>query len=225
MIVRWPGHLEQEDVSEDMVTTLDITKTILDLSGAASDVELHGMNLLDGNTDKREYIFAARDKMDSTHDAMRAIRSAKYKLIHNLMPERPYLQYNKYKELNYPVLAQLNVMKMRGELNEEQSHFMAEEKPEFELFDMVDDPYELNNLAKDPDYAEIKNDLLSVLNSWREKIKDPGVTDEFRQGGWSSDYPTRNLEEWEEMLKVYKGWVFREPDSKQKHPRQTVWKK
>jgi N-sulfoglucosamine sulfohydrolase len=135
IIVRWPGKIEKGQVNDNLVSTIDISKTILDIAGVKTDYELHGLNLLSNATVNREFIFAARDKMDSTHDAMRAVRSKRFKLIHNLMPERAYCQYNNYKERSYPVLAQLNLMNLKGELNEDQAKFMADCKPEFELFD------------------------------------------------------------------------------------------
>ena len=219
LIIRWPEKIKKGEISNDLVSTLDITKTILDLSGSISEVPLQGMNLLSGETANREYVFVSRDKMDSTYDAMRAVRSKKHKLIHNLMPERPYLQYNQYKEQNYPVLAQLNVMFLKGQLNEDQLPFMASEKPEFELFDLENDPYELHNLAYDPDYVEIKEKLLNVLNDWRVGINDQGVTEEFRTGGWPATFPTRSLEEWEQIQNTFSEWIFREPTSKMKHPK------
>ena len=219
ILIKWPGKVKPAHVNDDMVTTIDISKTILDIAGVKPDYELHGVNLLDESTKDREFIFAARDKMDSTHDAMRAIRSRNFKLIHNLMPERAYCQYNNYKERSYPVLAQLNVMNLKGELTPEQALFMASTKPEFELFDLEKDPWELNNLATDPDYKEIKDKLLSELNNWRKNvIKDHAVTEEFRNGGWSATYPTKTLEEWEEVLEKFKPWVFREPGAVMEQP-------
>lgn len=217
IIIRWPDHIKAGTVNSDLVSTLDITKTILDIAGIEPEIPLHGKSLLNNKT-KREYIYAARDKMDSTHDAMRAIRSKKYKLIHNLMPERPYLQYNEYKEDFYPTLAEMNILYLKGQLNADQAKFMASTKPEFELYDMVNDPYELNNLADNPNYQKVKKDYLEKLNTWRLSINDEGVTKEFRSGGWSSKYPTRSLDEWETHLEGFRPWVFRAPDSKMKHP-------
>ncbi len=218
IIIRWPGKIKAGEVRDDMVSTIDISKTILDAAGIEPPHPLHGLNLFDKSTKNRKYIFAARDKMDQTHDAMRAIRSKEYKLIHNLMPERAWCQYNRYKEDSYPVLALLNVMNLKGELSPEQSQFMASSKPEFELYDLHNDPDELNNLANNSDYEEIKAELLKELNIWREDIQDKGVSEEFRTGGWSEDYPTRSLEEWEERLELWNDWVFREPGSNIKRP-------
>ena len=167
---------------------------------------------------KRKLIFAARDKMDDTHDAMRMVRSKKYKLIHNLMPERAWLQLNEYKERQYPMLAEMNVLNLQGKLTPAQAAFFAPGKPEFELFDLEKDPHEINNLADDPAFSRTKAELLAELNQWRESVNDKGVSEEFRAGGWPATYPTRSLEAWQASVKKWEPWVFREPDSKMAHP-------
>lgn len=225
IIVRWPSKIQPAQVNDNLVTTIDISKTILDVAGVTPPHPLHGLNLLDESTSNRKYVFAARDKMDDTFDAMRAIRSKEFKLIYNLMPERAYCQFNNYKETSYPVLALLNVLNLKGELTPEQAHFMAATKPEFELFDMINDPNEMYNLADDPNYQTIKTELLSELNNWRENvIHDKGVSDEFRAGGWPATYPTRTLEEWEYVLELWQPWVFREPGSKVERPDKEISK-
>ncbi len=211
ILARWPGKIKAGTVSDNLVMTIDISATILEAAGIDPGYELHGKSLLGNKTDNRDYVFAARDKMDDTYDAMRAVRSAEYKLIHNLMPERAYCQYSRYKEARYPVLALLNVMNLKGELTPEQAAFMAPSKPEFELFDLTRDPHEMNNLAMDPAFAEIRDELLAGLNAWRKEINDQGVVESFREGGWPADYPTRTLEEWENILTQWEPWVFRGP--------------
>lgn len=220
MLVRWPEKIKAGQVNDNLVTTIDISKTILDVAGITAPHPLHGVNLFDKSAKRRKYIFAARDKMDDTHDAMRAIISKDYKLIHNLMPERAYCQFNSYKEAHYPVLALLNVLNLKGELPPEQARFMAASKPEFELYDLKNDPYELTNLADNEKYSSVKAELMKELKNWRDNvIKDQGVSEDFRKGGWPSDYPSRSLEEWEYILELWKPWVFRSPDDKTtKHP-------
>jgi uncharacterized sulfatase len=116
----------------------------------------------------------------------------------------------------------MNVLNLRGKLSPEQAAFMAPFKPEFELFDLKADPFELNNLAEDPEYEEIRAELLAELNAWREKINDEGVTEAFRNQGWPATYPTRSLEEWEEIAKGWETWVYREPDQNDRSIRYQV---
>ena len=78
--------------------------------------------------------------------------------------------------------------------------------------------FKSHNLAEEPEYAALKEELLAELNKWREEINDQGVSGEFRDEGWPSTYPTRSLEEWEEILTTWEPWVFREPESDMERP-------
>lgn len=219
MIVRWPGFVPEGRINENMVMTIDISATILDAAGIKPGYELHGKNLFGNEVARRKYVFASRDKMDWTFDAMRAIRSKEFKLIQNLMPERPYCQYSQYKEANYPDLAMLNLMNLKGELTPGQAKFMATSKPEIELYDLRKDPFELQNVADDPDYASVKAEMLAILAEWRTSIHDPGVSEEFRRGGWPSVFPTRSIAEWEQIVGQWEKWLFSIPYSKAEFPK------
>ena len=248
MIMRWPGKIESGTVNEDLVMSIDIGATVLEAAGVTPPVPLHGISLLGDEITDRNYIFAARDKMDNAHDAMRTIRSKDFKLIQNLMPERPWLQFSRYKEQCYPMLAAMSAMHLRGELTPEQAVFFAAKKPDIELFDLKNDPFEVNNVSDDPAYAATKAELLAALTDWRENvIHDQGVTDEFRgvgqfpeslrgsmsadqwvlenrdsvdfdRYGWPQWYPTRTLEQWEEAVEKWKPYVFRGPTETVERP-------
>jgi len=224
LIMRWPGHIEAGTVCEDLVTTLDICQTIVDAAGVTPPHPLQGMNLFSDAIHSRPFIFAARDKMDDTHDAMRAVRSKHHKYILNLMPERPYCQYNAYKELRYPTLAVLNVMNLEGALTPVQARFMAATKPAEELYDLDADPWETNNLIDDPAYTNTAQEMRAALATWRNAMHDNGVTDAFRQGGWPATYPTRSLEDWAMIVEVFRPYVFRAPRTSVQPPEALIKK-
>lgn len=217
-IARWPGKVAPGQVNSELIQTIDITATILHAAGVTPSHTLHGRNLLDEGRTPRDYVFAARDKMDDTHDAMRMIRGKRYKLIHNLMPERPWLQYNRYKETHYPMLAEMSVLYLDGKLTPAQSAFFAPRKPEFELFDLRTDPHETKNLAGNPELAAVQTNLLNRLNAWRESVNDAGVTVAFRRGGEPAAYPTKSAEEWGKVLERWRPWVMRPPEAGVQHP-------
>ena len=247
MIMRWPGTVPPGTTSDNLVMSIDICATILKAAGITPPVPLHGKDLLGEVVADREYVFAARDKMDETHDAMRAIRSRDFKLILNLMPERPWCQYNRYKESAYPVLAEMNVLNLEGKLTPEQAAFFAASKPPVELFDLRVDPHEVHNVADQPKYAAVRQKLLAKLENWRTNvIRDKGVTDEFRaeavfpaecpvdkvddwvnanakkfdfnSSGWPAWYPTRSLDEWKKARDQWEPYVFRAPTAKVPRP-------
>ena len=247
MIMRWPGRAAPGQVSTDLVSSIDICATVLEAAGVEPPVPLHGKSLFSDDVKKRKYVFAARDKMDETHDSMRAIRSKNFKLILNLMPERPWCQYNRYKEGAYPMLAEMNVLNLTGRLNPQQAAFFAPTKPQVELFDLRRDPHEVDNVAEHPEYADVKAELLAELDDWRTNvIHDQGVTEEFRAAdvfaescptakvdewveansdnhdfnthGWPAWYPTRSLAEWEKAREQWAPYVFRKPDQSVPRP-------
>lgn len=247
MIMRWPGKVAAGQANGDMVMSIDICATILEAAGIQAPVPLHGKSLFGEDVKKRKYTFAARDRMDTTHDAMRSIRSKQHKLILNLMPDRAYCQFSFYKESAYPPLAEMSVLNLQGKLTPEQAAFMAAVKPEIELFDLSKDPHEIHNVADDEKYAAVKAELLAELNQWRTNvIQDKGIAADFRGTGvypetnpsvavgkWIQDnatqfdfkkygnpswYPTRTLEEWQRVKTMWEPWVFRDADSTMKRP-------
>jgi uncharacterized sulfatase len=222
LIMRWPAHIQPGTVCDDLVSSLDISAAIVELAGATPAHPLHGTSLFDDAIRQQEFIFAARDKMDDTHDCMRAVRSRRFKYISNLMPERAWCQFNAYKEGQYPTLAALNALHLQGRLTPEQDRFMADHKPPEELFDLQQDPHELHNLADDPAFAGELARMRQVLADWRRSINDQDPSEEFRQGGWPSRYPTRSQEHWEQILEAWQPWVFRAPGSKVEPPKELL---
>jgi len=41
------------------------------------------------------------------------------------------------------------------------------------LFDLANDPYEMNNLVNQPKYDDLQATLLAELNAWKQKTDDP----------------------------------------------------
>lgn len=108
MIMRWPGKVKTGQVNDNLVYSIDICSTVLEATDVKPPVRLHGKSLFSQDVRDRRYVFAARDKMDITHDAMRSIRSKDHKLILDLMPERAYCQFSFYKEGAYLTLPSPN---------------------------------------------------------------------------------------------------------------------
>jgi arylsulfatase A-like enzyme len=208
-MIRWPARAKAGTVSEELVSNVDILPTVLRIAGLPLPACLQGRDVLDERSPQRRYVFAGRDKMDSTHDASRAVRTRDYKFILNLMPERPYCQFNDYKERAYPGLALLNVLHLEGKLPPEQDAFMQPSKPVEELYDLRKDPDELHNLASDSACAPVLQQLRAELEQWRKSVGDPGVSEEFRKGGWPAKYPTRSLAEWQDILAQWENHLLR----------------
>jgi uncharacterized sulfatase len=60
-------------------------------------------------------------------------------------------------------------MKKQGQLSAAQQPFMADERPGEELYDVINDPYEINNLANDMKYQEELEKYRMILDDWLER--------------------------------------------------------
>jgi N-sulfoglucosamine sulfohydrolase len=174
-IVRWPGGAAKPGtVRDDLVSSIDWVPTLLHMIGAEVPAELPGRPLFDAGARAPEQIYAARDRCDMTIDRIRCIRTDRYKYIRNFMPDQPYTQYNEYIQRSYPTLSVMKELHAAGKLSEAQQLFMAERKPDEELYDLRSDPHEVRNLAGSSEQASTKADLRAKLDRWIEESNDRG---------------------------------------------------
>jgi arylsulfatase A-like enzyme len=161
-------------VREDPVSSIDITATALAMAGMTPPSNMQGQVMLGPGAKRRDHIFAARDRCDATVDRIRCIRTSRYKLIRNFMPERPYTQANNYIETQYPTLGVMKKLHAEGKLNDAQALFMKPRKPEYELYDVIADPHEVQNLADTPQRKNTLQELSRKLDRWIEESNDQG---------------------------------------------------
>ena len=90
-------------------------------------------------------------------------------------------------------------MFLNGELNEVQRHFFEPRHPE-ELYDVETDPYETKNLAVNPDYHKILQEMRSTLTGWVRGMPDLSFypESELRKGAFSN--PVRFGQEHQEEI-------------------------
>ncbi len=158
----------------DLVSFLDIAPTVLNLAGVSIPSYMDGKSIF-GN-EKNEYIFAARDRLDSFKGKTRAVRNKDYKFIKNYSLGIVGAQKLSFRE-NLMSMKELRKMYENNELNEIQKIWL-ELIPELQLYDLNEDPYEINNLAYDPNYKEKVLLLENVLEQWIEKNNFHGHLEE-----------------------------------------------
>jgi uncharacterized sulfatase len=178
MIIRWPGHIKPGTVVDDLVSAIDFAPTMLSLIGIKPPEHLQGHVIFGDEKQKRKYVLAARDRCDGTVDRIRCVRSKRYKYIRNYHPDQPYTQFNGYKKLQYPVLTLMQVLYAQGKLTPEQAKFMAATRPKEELYDLQNDPYEMNNLAEQAKFRGVLKEHRKVLDDWIKATGDRGETPE-----------------------------------------------
>jgi arylsulfatase A-like enzyme len=180
LLVRWPGRIEPGSVREDLVCFLDLAPTVLALAGADVPEQMQGRVMLGEKTEPApKYVFAARDRMDEAYDRIRSVRSERYRYVRNFHPELPYFQYINYLD-EMPIMRDWRRLAFAGELNKTQMLFMSRTKPEEELYDLENDPYEIHNLAasESAELRRIKKEMSAALDEWIKATGDLGAVTE-----------------------------------------------
>ena len=161
--------------SHQLISSIDVTATTLELAGVPKPESMQGRVILGKQAESaRTYVFSGRDRGDETVDRIRTVRSRRFRYIRNYYPDRPFLQTNRYKEATYPTIWVLRKLQREGRLTPEQAYLMAPNRPAEELYDVIADPYEVNNLAGSPDHQEILRHLRHELDTWIEESDDQG---------------------------------------------------
>jgi arylsulfatase A-like enzyme len=166
LIIRWPGQLNKGRVDDRLISSVDIPVASVVIAGIKPPDYINGLDFLSSTGPVRDAIFAMRDRRDETVDRIRCIRTLNYKYIRNFYPDRPYTQFNAYKKHQYPVLTLMQVLYKRGELTPVQARFMSPNRPAEELYDVINDPFEINNLADKEEYKEVLEEMRGRLDEW-----------------------------------------------------------
>jgi arylsulfatase A-like enzyme len=167
LIVRLPDGRPAGAVDNRLVSGIDLAPTLLGFAGIRPPAgAMQGQDIFGPAYQPRTHVFAARDRMDTSIDRMRTVRTDRYKYIRNYFPMIPYMQHNEYKEQNYPTWNLVKDWAKRGKLTNEQSLFAAAEKPMEELFDIQADPDEVRNLAGDPQHRDTLKRLRGLVDGF-----------------------------------------------------------
>jgi arylsulfatase A-like enzyme len=167
LIVRFPDGRSAGAVNNQLVSAIDLAPTMLGFAGIRPPAgAMQGQDVFGPSYQPRPHVFAARDRMDTSIDRMRAVRTDHYRYIRNYFPMIPYMQYNEYKEQNYPTWNLVKDWAKQGKLNREQALFAAAVKPIEELFDLQADPDEVRNLAGDPKHRDTLKHLRGLVDGF-----------------------------------------------------------
>ncbi|WP_448249080.1 sulfatase family protein [Thalassotalea agariperforans] len=171
MIIRFPDKNQAGTVDDQLISFIDFAPTTMALAGISVPEYMHGRNFINNLNKPRDYIHAAADRFDEVTDAIRAVKDKRFKYIRNYRPEQGYYLPLAYRE-KIPTMQELLRLKAAGQLNEFQAQWFREKKPKEELFDTINDPHELHNLATDPQHQKTLNRLSAEMDRWLADIGD-----------------------------------------------------
>ncbi len=178
LIIRWPGHIVPGSRNEELVSLLDMAPTMLKLADISPPVAMQGRVMLGKEKEKEpQFLFQTRDRMDEVHDMSRSVRDARFKYIKNFYPEKPYSQVIEYAERT-PTMKELRRLHEDSTLTGSATLFFQPRKPAEELYDTKADPFEINNLAGDPEHIKPLEIMRQALETWQQKTGDKGFMPE-----------------------------------------------
>src|SRR5690606_36855941 len=159
------------------ISFIDLAPTMLSLLKLPIPDYMQGQAFLgeQKSAEPRKYIYAARDRMDPATETIRAVRDKNFKYIKNYRSDEPWIKFLPYRDQMELMQELLRIGKERGEsLPASQKWIVAQNKPQEELYDTRADPYEINNLAGDPQYRDKLLELRKEHETWRNETHDLG---------------------------------------------------
>jgi N-sulfoglucosamine sulfohydrolase len=177
-MIKWKGHIPTNSVREELVSVIDLLPSFIELTGGTPPANMPGRSLLDlfkkEKKPWRTYLFAGgMGSFPEVHFPRRSVRDERFKLILtvNHGKENPHFRF--YSQGIGHFFAGTTVEEILHSPDfVQQGYRIWRLPPEYELYDLKNDPDEWHNLADNPKYAKEVDRLKLVLDQWREESGD-----------------------------------------------------
>ena len=180
LIIRWPDRVQPNSNSTTLVCGTDLGPTILSACGMKPLGGMTGVSffkqLLGDRNASRQYVFAERGwhwgpitRTDGL-DLSRSITSVRYRYIYNALPNRAYTPVDMPKTDAWLAIKSAHAASKLLPLH--QRLYFQNPRPIVELYDLRDDPLELNNLAGAKSVVDIERTLRQQLERWMIREHD-----------------------------------------------------
>lgn len=213
LIISWPQHFPSDRLVSDFVSLNDVAPTVLDLAGLPIPSQMTAQSLvpiltseLEGRIEaQRDFMVTARERHALVRQGGlgypgRSIRTDDFLYIHNLTPDRwPAGDPPLFGDIDLHMLHKntptKEYMMLYKDLPEVQALYAQAflKRPAHELFDLRSDPYQMNNVADDPNYQDIKAELIDQLHAYLAETDDPRALGQ--EALWDS-YPYYKEADW-----------------------------
>lgn len=195
LVVRYPEVVEAGTEIDALVEYVDIVPTMLDLAQTSPVAELDGKSfkevLLRKKQEHKEYVFGVQTTRGINNATqaygIRSVRNDSLKYIVNLFPENRFenaltMNPEQWSPLRTTYLGWIQSWREKA-ARDRRAYMLWEryqKRPAVELYHVKNDPYELVNLAYDPDYQNTMNLLAEKLANWMQSQGDEGRETELK---------------------------------------------
>ena len=173
----WPAEQPGNKVDR-MVSFVDMPKTWLSITGSEVPETMQGTVFLGPQTEPEpEYHFAFRGRMDERLENARAILDKRFLYIRNYMPYVPWMQNLTYM-WNMKATQAWEQSVRDGTANALQSRLFEPKSWTEELYDLQNDPDNVNNLIDQPQHQQKIATMREQLKAEQLRVHDSGLLPE-----------------------------------------------
>ncbi len=163
-----------------LVSLMDLGPTMLSILDLSIPAHVQGQAFLGkAAAVPREYVFGARDRVDEVAEVVRSVRDKRYLYMRNFMPHLSWNQPETYSD-QLDLRREITQLAAAGKLNADQLTYAASTKPAEALYDTEKDPWQVKNIAADPEAAPVLERLRKALRGWQADTHDVGLMHEWQ---------------------------------------------
>lgn len=189
MVVRWPQRVTAGSTSDAIVEYADVTPTFVDVSGQPPQTHFDGKPL-DGasflpvlvgdKTTHKSYTYSLQTTRGIINGSdcygIRSVSNGRYRLVWNLTPDQSF-------QNAVFTTSWWAEWVGRSEAGDETAKRLVKaysSRPEYELYDVIADPWNMRNLADRPSMETVRRGLAAKLSEWMDQQGDLGQPTELK---------------------------------------------
>jgi arylsulfatase A-like enzyme len=178
LIVRWPGRVAPGSVTQAMISLADLLPSFIQAAGQTPPGDIDGRSFMPVLTGKRKMhrsvVFGTHTGNDNggpgiaNHCPARTIRTSTHRYVFNLSPDTLFTTHITGCKSGPHYLPHWDSWVERAKSDDRARQLVQryQHRAQEELFDLVNDPFEMNNLAQQPDQARLVQSLRAQLAEW-----------------------------------------------------------
>lgn len=194
LIIYHPKEYGKERIVHDFVNLMDLAPTFLEVAGVDIPDLMDGKSIVpvlesrkSGWIDPtRTFVMTGRERHVATARQgnlpypQRAIRTKDFKYIRNLKPDRePIGSADKnLRDIDNGPTKNWFLLNQFNPNYQKEWELAFGFRPFEELYNVKEDPFEINNLADNPEYEKIRIKLAGIMDSIMDKTNDPRINNE-----------------------------------------------
>ena len=172
-IVHWPAGIKKREISNSLISSVDIAPTILDICSVKAPESFQGKSfkqvLKNPNNQIRKYAFSEHNWHDyEAHERM--ARTKDFIYILNSRPQ--FSNQGPADAVTSPSFRAMATENEKHNLTPAQYDVFLAPRPKEELFYCKDDSLQLDNLMGIGEYTSVYEELKGVLSKWMEQTCD-----------------------------------------------------